>query len=117
MKRMNSIKENAVFAVLLGAAVLFLSVQLKAQKVEFREIAQEFFDNKTYSAEGEMLLYKRKKIRHIGQLTGFRKSRLKWKAKRDRNVDRERTIVIYVDTVGLMDDGKRTMYVVWGNEK
>jgi lactam utilization protein B len=89
----------------------------RAQEIRLVEMQTDFLHNRTFDANGECLMRKRKHVQHTSQLTALKRQRIKWKARRSFYGDEDALVTVYIDTRGIYGDGPRSLYVVWGMDK
>jgi hypothetical protein len=106
--------KNLYFFIFLFCCV---TLHLKAQTPEFRELTSDFASNKSFKAVGESVLRRPAGLNSLETLSASQKKKMKKKAFKDKNLPKDRNIIIYVDIKNINYPDRKGLYFVWGYEK
>lgn len=93
----------------------FPALHVKAQTVEFRELTPGF--TKSFVAVGEAVFKKSADLNEVAKLSKRQINKIKRKARRDKNIDKEKNIIVYVDVKNINYSDQKGLYFVWGHAK
>lgn len=107
------VSEISLFSSCFAACFLY---RANAQSAEFRKIDAAFKKNSAFQAVGEATVDRDTNEKALSDLSERRKREMEYKALNDRNINKTKAVIIYVDLDNQMDNSKKKLYMVWGYE-